>query len=204
MHISRSIENCKEVYGAEFNVMKKDQQHKRKQYVKEYNKKDHEESYNPDKRRVKYVEEKKSDEKIEEKISEKIADKKEKKKYLDKHNRAQLARANWYENNSEEIKKKRAESYDPAKRRAKYQEKKEFNQKIVTKYDVDELAENTREYKKQWYKDNAQKIRQQRAESYNPEKRKASYRVCNKILQIYLLVKVLGFYFFLAMDEGGA
>ena len=41
MYISRSIENCKEVYGAEFNVMKKDQQHKRKQYVKEYNKNQH-------------------------------------------------------------------------------------------------------------------------------------------------------------------
>ena len=42
------------------------------------------------------------------------------------------------------------------------------------------MAENTRKYKKQWYKDNAKKISQQRAESYNPEKRKASYRVCNK------------------------
>ena len=180
MHISRSIENCKEVYGTEFNVMKKDQQHKRKQYVKEYNKKYHEESYNPDERRVKYVKEKKSDEKIEEKIREKIADKKEEKKHLDKCSRAQLAQANWYQNNSEEIKKKRAESYDPAKRRAKYQEKKEFNQKIVAKYDSDELAENTRKYKKQWYKDNAKKISQQRAESYNPEERKARYRVCNK------------------------
>ena len=118
--------------------------------------------------------------KLKKKIVKKIADKKEKKKYLEKFERAQLAQANWYENNSEEIKKKRAESYDPAKRRAKYQEKKEFNQKIATKYDSDELAENTRKYKKQWYKDNAKKISQQRAESYNPEKRKASYRVCNK------------------------
>ena len=111
MHISRSIENCKEVYGTEFNVMKKDQQRKRKQYVKEYNKKYHEESYNPDKRRVKYVKEKKSDEKIEEKIREKIADEKEKKKHLDKHNRAQLAQANWYQNNSEEIKKKNGQNH---------------------------------------------------------------------------------------------
>ena len=177
MHISRSIENCKEVYGTEFISMKKDQKLKRKEYLKNHNKKYHEESYNPDKRRVKYVKEKKADEKIAEKIREKIADEKEKKKHIDKHNRARLAQANWYQNNSEEIKKKRAESYDPAKRRAKYQEK---NQKIVTKYDSDELAENTRKYKKQWYKDNAKKISQQRAESYNPEKRKASYRVCNK------------------------
>ena len=56
-------------------------------------------------------------------------------------------------------------------------------------------------YKKKWYKENAQKISQQRAESYNPEKRKASYRVCNKRLQIYLSFKVLEFYFFLALDE---
>ena len=58
--------------------------------------------------------------------------------------------------------------------------------------------------KKKWYKENAQKISQQRAESYNPEKRKSSYRVRNKRQKFYLLVKVLEFYFFLAMDEVGA
>ena len=188
MHISRSIENCKAVYGTEFISMKKDQKLKRTEYLKNHNKKYHEESYNPDKRRVKYLKEKKSNEKIEENIRKNIADEKEKKLFHNKRKRKRLAQEKWYENNSEKIKKKRTDSYDPGKRSAIYQKKKTHDQKIAEMYDSDEdsdeLAKNVfvqayherRKYKKQWYKDNAQEI----SESYDPEKRKTNYRVCNK------------------------
>ena len=83
MHITRSIENCKDVYGTEFNSMKEEQSQKRK----EYKKKHHIETYNSDERRVKYLKEKKSDEKIVEQMRKKIADKKDKKNLLDKHKR---------------------------------------------------------------------------------------------------------------------
>ena len=172
IHITRSIDNCKEVYGAEFISMKKDQKLKRTEYLKKY----HKESYNSDNRRVEYLKEKKSDEIIEEKIRKNIADKKEKKYLLDKHKSKQLSQAKWYENNSEEIKKKRAKSYDPAKRSAIYQKNKELYGPFK---DVDTLLtkdQKEKERKKKWYKENAEKVKKRNKESYDPVKREKKYQ----------------------------
>ena len=103
----------------------------------------------------------------------------------------------WYKDNSERIKKKQAESYDPVERRKKFEVKKLNKAKMIKKVyemDSDETA-NDKEvcdfinhgyhhesnYKKKWYKENSEKIRKKQTESYNPSKRNKKYQEEKKV-----------------------
>ena len=97
----------------------------------------------------------------------------------------------WYKENSEKIRKKQTESYNPSKRNKKYQEEKKIKANLIKKIcekDSKELAEDKdvcrfldkdakeKSYKKEWYKKNSEKIKKRKAEAYDPSKREKQYQ----------------------------
>ena len=102
----------------------------------------------------------------------------------------------WYKDNSERIKKKQAESYDPVERRKKYEVKKLNKAKLIKKVhelDSDNVADDEEccdflnkhqaeiSYKKNWYKEHSEKIRKKQTESYDPSKRNKKYHEEKKV-----------------------
>lgn len=102
----------------------------------------------------------------------------------------------WYKDNSERIKKKQAESYDPVERRKKFEVKKLNKAKMIKKVceiDSDNIADDEEccdfmnkdqaeiSYKKNWYKENSEKIRKKQTESYDPSKRNKKYQDEKKV-----------------------
>ena len=158
------------------------------------------ESYDPVERRKKYEVKKLNKAKLIKKVheldSDNVADDEECCDFLNKHQAEISYKKNWYKEHSEKIRKKQTESYDPSKRNKKYQEEKKVKSYLIKKIcekDHKELAEDKDvciflnkdkaeiSYKKNWYKENSEKIRKKQTESYDPSKRNKKYHEEKKV-----------------------
>lgn len=112
-------------------------------------------------------------------------------KFLDKDKKEETYKKEWYQKNSEKIKKERKECYDPAKRKEIYEQKKLNKEKMIKKIcekSYEELKDdkevckfahkNKKEvtYKKEWYQKNKETILKRRKENYDPSKKTKVYQ----------------------------
>ena len=151
-------------------------------------------SYDSEQKKVRYQKEKE----INKNISSRIHDSDEDPENLSENEFVQEReyKKKWYKDNSERIKKKQADSYDPVERRKKYEVKKLNKAKLIKKVcelGSDNVADDEEccdflnkdqaeiSYKKNWYKENSEKIRKKQAESYDPSKRKKKYQEGKKV-----------------------
>ena len=266
MHLNRSTKNCKEIYGAEFDSIKKKQQKQRKKYLrkknaeyysengevinekkrkknwdnlmeqckaeaevrnsrkeieqnsdeesddfeiqtlnkrkekeKKYNKeyykkisKEKKAAYDPTERRSKYLKEKDRDSKTAKRICDSELDSDESDKEVERFLERDEYKKQYYKKNSEKIKKKQIESYDPSERRKKYQNEKKVKAKLIEKIcsdaTDDQLSkdkevciflnkdEKEKLYKKDWYKKNSERIKTKQLKNYDPSKRQKQYK----------------------------
>ena len=266
MHLNRSTKNCKEIYGAEFDNIKKKQQKQRKKYKrkknaeyysengeainekkrnknwdklmkqckaeaeirnsrkkidqnsdeekddfevqtlnkrkekeKKYNKeyykkisKEKKAAYDPTERRSKYLKEKDRDSKIAKRICDSEVDSDECDEEVERFLERDEYKKQYYKKNSEKIKKKQNESYDPSERRKKYQNEKKVKAKLIEKIcsnaTDDQLSkdkevciflnkdEKEKLYKKEWYKKNSERIKTKQLNNYDSSKRQKQYK----------------------------
>lgn len=194
MHITRN-KGCKKHYGSKLDAIKEFQTAvgKKKSNKKYYenNSQKIKESYDPDERRGKYLKSKELDDKITERTygydSDDLAEDEEFKKLHERRESSRSSKAKWYQNKSEKIKENWAKSYNPEKRKARYQKKKEEIKRLFEK-DSEESAvdndvcrsldkdEKEKVYKKELYNKNSKKTKKRKAEAHDPAKRKEQYQ----------------------------
>ena len=200
MHLNRSTKNCKEIYGAEFDSIKKKQQKQRKKYLRKKNAEYYSkngEVINERKRKKNWdnlmeqckaeAEVRNSRKEIEQNSDEESDDfeiqtlnkRKEKEKKYNKE---------YYK----KISKEKKAAYDPTERRKKYQNKKKVEAKLIEKIcsdaTDDQLSkdkevciflnkdEKEKLYKKDWYKKNSERIKTKQLKNYDPSKRQKQYK----------------------------
>ena len=106
-------------------------------------------SYNPEKRKARYQKEKEETKRIFEKDHKESAVDKDVCRSLNKDAKEKEYKKEWYKKNSENIKKRRAEAYDPAERKKQYQKFKRREEEYEAAFHKKEAEEYRSSYNKQ-------------------------------------------------------